>query len=95
MGDHRAACRIEFEFHGKTYKLNLSWVNWVDSYNGIDRRVLEFFESSYADGMSRWHDAQIEAEEEANAAAREAAERAELARLKAKYEPPSPEPPQA
>jgi len=83
MGDSRASIKVEFSIYGETYKLD-SWINW--STGGevpeVDDRVIEFFRSSYLDARGKWDDAT--AEDDAKKA--EAAERAELARLKAKYE---------
>jgi hypothetical protein len=88
MGDHRAELKVWFRFHDKVYKHHYAWINWCpDSDDGIDSRVRRFFEHAYQDGMARdqrevekWHEEQRKEEIEAG-------ERAELARLKAKYDP--------
>lgn len=41
MGDYRADIKIVFSFHGKKYKMD-SWVNY-NGWDGVDRRVIEFF----------------------------------------------------
>jgi hypothetical protein len=83
MGDHRASVKIKFSIYGETYKMD-SWINW--SVGGevpeIDDRVIEFFRGSYLKARGKMDD-EI-AEEEGRKT--EEAERAELARLKAKYE---------
>lgn len=86
MGDHRASIKIEFEFHGKTYKMD-SWVNYFPDGDGVDRRVQEFFEKAYNDGMRRYQDELFEADRERREREQEEADRAEYARLKAKFGP--------
>ncbi len=80
VGDHRAEVKLEMTLHGKTYKHTFDWINW-DIYGGCDQRVIETFEEWSRDALSRFNDEMAEAEE----AATERKERAELARLKAKY----------
>ena len=82
MGDHRISLKVEFEMHGHKAKID-QWVNYTPNY---------------ADGIAEWLRLQIEkgmdnyleAEYEADILRKteiEAAERAQLERLKAKYEP--------
>lgn len=85
MGDHRADIKIEFTIHGKCYRMD-SYINWFPDENGVDLRVVEFFVRSWEDARERYEAAIAKADELAASASREAAERAELARLKAKYE---------
>jgi len=85
MGDHRAEVKLEMTLHGKTYKHKFDWINW-DIYGGCDRRVIECFEDWSRDALSRFNNEMAEAEEAANAEENERKERAELERLKAKYD---------
>lgn len=84
MGDHRADIKVQFTMHGKTYRMD-SYVNWFDDGTGVDARVTDFFRDSAADALARYEAAQQADEYERGAAEREANERAELARLQAKY----------
>lgn len=86
MGDHRASIKIEMEFHGVKDSCDM-WINYTptDCCN-MDSRVLKFFERIYNQGMAKY-DAEVAAYEwERTKEQREAEERSELARLKAKYE---------
>ena len=87
MGDHRADIKIEFWFHGKTYKMD-SWINWCPDSDGdyiIDSRVVEFFRASYNDGMARYNAMVAESYQKQHTAEIEAVERAQLKQLKEKY----------
>ncbi len=86
MGDHRASVKIEFEFHGKTHKMD-SWINWSPSCSeceGVDQRVIDFFRKGTEEGMTEWYEAVAEDERRNH----EKAERDEYERLKAKFAPP-------
>lgn len=91
MGDSRASVKIDFSIYGKSYKYD-GWINWfTEEYDGnyIDQRILEFFDKSYRDARWDYDEAsRIEAKRRA-AQGLEDEERAELNRLKAKYEPDS------
>lgn len=87
MGDHRADIKIEFSFHGKTYKMD-AWINWCPDSDGdwvIDRRVVDFFRASYEDGMGRYNAMVEKNYQKEHAAEIEAGERAQLKQLKEKY----------
>jgi hypothetical protein len=87
MGDHRATVKIEFTFHGKTYKMD-SWINWScwgSDESGIDQRVVDFFREATRDGLARYEAAEAERYQREHAAEIEAHERAQLARLQSKY----------
>lgn len=89
MGDHRADIKIEFNFHGKTYKYDAD-LNWFPDVEGdwvIDERVVAFFRHAYEDGMNRYHRMIEKSREGERKAEEERRDKAELARLKAKYEP--------
>jgi hypothetical protein len=85
MGDHRATLSIKFEFHGKVYEIKDAWWNW-DVSGELDRRVVEFFQEATEDGLRRYHEAEDVYQMERRLEETEKAERAELDRLKAKYE---------
>ncbi len=85
MGDHRAECHIQFKYHGKEYRLDLDWVNWCPS-EGIDTRVVEFFDDATQDALDRYHDGIREDDERRKRADQEEHDRAEFSRLKAKFE---------
>jgi hypothetical protein len=85
MGDHRASIKIEMEFHGVKDSADM-WINyWPDGeYQDVDDRVIKFIRSIYERGMANYEKARAAHAEKDQ----EAAERQQLARLKAKYEPP-------
>lgn len=85
MGDHRISLTIKAEFHGKTHEIKDAWWNY-SGHNGVDERVIDFFERMWDDGYSRWQDENMAYERRQRAKETEAEERALLARLKAKYE---------
>lgn len=85
MGDHRADIKITFNFHGKDYKLD-SWLNWSPNDLGIDERIIEFFRKSSEDGYARYARQEAEHFKRERAIEIEKEERAELERLKNKYE---------
>lgn len=61
MGDHRADVKITFDFHGKKYEYD-AWINY-QGYDGVDQRIIEFFENSWSDGMSRYNERHRKARE--------------------------------
>lgn len=88
MGEHRFSIKIEFSMHGHEDKLD-AWWNFSDGSSpveGVDHRVIEWLQAQHEKAMDKYLDAQYSAEER-RGAERENAEREELARLKAKYEP--------
>lgn len=96
MGDHRASIKIEAAFHGVKRSVDM-WINYspdTSDYDGVDYRVVDFFRELYAAGMAVYNEEIAEFYEREAALEIERAERAELAKLKAKYDPPpSTEPP--
>ncbi len=92
MGDHRARIHVEFEIHGKTYTQTWDWINYFPDDQGIDQRVIDFFRDSWGDAKARYDERVARWHEANERPKREAAERAELIRLKAKYEPPQANP---
>jgi hypothetical protein len=85
MGDHRANVKIEFEFHGKTYKMD-AYINYFPENGSVDERVTQFFESAYEDGISRYNEKIYKSQEKERKAKLEEDERSEYARLRSKYE---------
>jgi hypothetical protein len=86
MGDHRASIKVKFEMHGHKAEQDW-WINWHDEGEGCDRRIIDWFRAQSGIAMSRYDAAMAEHFAEQHKAETEAAERAELERLKAKYEP--------
>ena len=86
MGDHRADIKIDFTFHGKTYKYD-AWINWVpeSEYWSIDPRVVDFFRECYDDGIERYNEIVYASEKEEREKAERKRDLAELQRLKEKY----------
>ena len=86
MGDHRANIKIEITFHGVKDSVDM-WINYFpEGCCNVDRRVTEFIEKVYLKGMKKWDEQQASYFEERDKADKERAERAELDRLKHKYE---------
>jgi hypothetical protein len=81
MGDHRISLKVEFEMHGHKAKID-QWVNWSPDYAD---KIRDWLEQQIEIGRGKWFDAEYDAQLLRDAE-REAAERDELARLKAKYE---------
>lgn len=80
MGDHRASCKIEFEFHGKIYH-HESDLNWRLDSPYIHDSVLSFFEEAVSDGLTQFRTELWEQEERE----KERQEKKEYERLKAKF----------
>lgn len=85
MGDSRASVKIEFSIYGKDFKYDGS-INW-SPYNeyGVDTRIVEWFEECHRVARAHYDEQIYEAQAEKRNLAEENAEKAELARLKAKY----------
>lgn len=85
MTDMKANVKIEFHFMGKTYAMD-SYINYSGA-DGVDERVVEFFQEAYDDGMKRYNEQVRKYYMEKHAKEIEQEEREILAALKAKYEP--------
>lgn len=85
MGDHRCGIKIEFDAHGKVYKTDMN-INYFDNGDGIDQRVVDWFSECWGDAFSRYNGQIYEAMKEQRKREEEHYERAQLERLKAKYE---------
>ena len=86
MGDHRASIKIEFSMYGETKEADM-WINWSpDDYQGVDRRVIEFFEQAAHEMSFKYYEAQERANRRQQKKAEAEAERKEYERLKEKFE---------
>ena len=86
MGDHRASIKIEFSMYGETKKADM-WINWSpDDYQGVDSRVIEFFEQAAHEMSFKYYEAQERANRRQQKKAEAEAERKEYERLKEKFE---------
>lgn len=88
MGDHRASIKIEMEFHGIKNKCDM-WINY-DGYNGefdgVDDRIIEFCRDVYGRGMEKYNTQREKDYQREHKKEIEDGEKAELKRLKTKYE---------
>ena len=82
MGDHRISLKVDFEMHGHKAKID-QWVNYTPNYA---EQIAEWLREQIEKGMDRYLDAEYEADI-LHKTEIEAAEREQLAKLKAKYEP--------
>jgi hypothetical protein len=86
MGDHRAGIKIKMEFHGIKDDTDM-WINYSPhSCCNMDERVIEFFNSVYERGMVKYNELMAKAFAKDNKEKIEQEEKAELKRLKKKYE---------
>ena len=76
--------KIEFSMHEHEDKYDC-WLNWSDSIPG---NCATWIEAQHQKAMSLWYEAEWDSEDQRNAEI-ERQERDDLARLKAKYEPPA------
>lgn len=81
MGDHRISFKAAFEMHGHKSAVD-QWVNYSENW---PQTIAEWLEAQIEVAMAKDFDARYDIEQIAQAE-KEDAERAELARLKAKYE---------
>ena len=90
MTDFKASVKIEFSIFGVTDKADM-WINWWPDgeCQDVDDRVIEFFRKVYRKGYAEYREGVAEYLAKANADDLEKAERAELARLQAKYDAPA------
>ncbi len=84
--DSRFKIKVTFSIYGREYPWEAS-LNWFAPDGGVDDRIVEFFRDSYEDAKLAFdRDTDLRLDE-----AKEAQERAQLARLKSKY-PDAPTP---
>lgn len=86
MGDHRATIKLSFSIHGKTYRHCFDWINYFPTQEGIDERIVGWFSDCWEDAYSRYQKQVDKIMAEQNKERIEKEERAELERLKEKYE---------
>lgn len=94
MTDHKASIKIEFTIYGEMGKMD-SWINWSPHDSAcfpIDQRVIDFFEAHYEKARSGYDERIMDSERAQRQEATERDERAQLARLKEKYEGPAHQP---
>lgn len=81
MDDYRASITLSMTLHGRTYTTEM-WIIYWPNNEGIDNRIVEWFAACQEDARARF-----EARMADQRLSRiEVSERAELARLRAKYE---------
>ena len=85
MGDHRFTITIKMEFHGVKEEMVDAWLNWDGGRDGIDSRIVRLIEDCRDRGFAKFDDDMAKYWAEQNQAKIEETERAELARLQAKY----------
>lgn len=86
MGDHRASIKIEMEFHGIKDKCEM-YINYCPEYCcNMDSRVVEFIDNVYTRGMEAYDKLVAKAYAKEHKDRIENEEKAELDRLKKKYE---------
>ncbi len=86
MGDHRPKITAHFEMHGHVADYDFGWCNWSDNGDGIDQRIVDWFRTQAEIAMSIYHQQLWEDQAEQRKIETEQHERAELARLSAKYQ---------
>ena len=82
MGDHRVSLKVEFHMHGHEAKID----QWVNYHDGYVEGIADWLRHQIEIAMDKYAEAQWGRDMARNAEV-EAAERDELARLKAKYDP--------
>ena len=87
MGDFRASIKIEFSMGDVKDKADF-WINWSpdEEFGGIDRRIGKWIYDIADRGSARIRESMYEGLREQGARETEKEERAELARLKSKYD---------
>ncbi len=88
MGDARASVKIEFSIYGEEFKQEW-WINWFPEDGMCDRRITEWFEACYSKAREKYDDELYESQRAERDRIEEATERAQLEKLKAKYETPN------
>lgn len=56
MGDFRASIKIDMELMGKKYKNEWGWINYFDNGDGIDQRIVDWFNECWEDTQNRYDD---------------------------------------
>lgn len=84
MSDSRFHLKVVFEVYGKEFEWDSS-LNWSAEPGECDERISGWFSSCYENAYAEFQDFCYRADAENRKKAEELAERAELARLSAKY----------
>lgn len=84
MSDDRFYLEVKFSIYGKEFKREAS-LNWAAHPGECDERISEWFVHCYNDAYADFQSQIYFEETERRKIAEEAAEKAQLARLKAKY----------
>ena len=90
MGDSRFHLKVDFEIYGEKFDWDAS-LNCCAHGGEIDDRITNWFLTCYEEAYSKYQDEIYKADATNRKKAEEAQERAELDRLKAKYETPNAE----
>ena len=86
MGDHRFEFKAYMVFHDIKEEIHLGWCNWSGGESGIDSRITDWIEKVRDKGYRKFYEEYDKYLEEQNKEIKEKEERAQLAKLKAKYE---------
>jgi hypothetical protein len=86
MGDHRPKITADFEMHGHKAHYDYGWCNWSDNGDGIDQRIVDWFREQVEIAMNKYHERVHESQREQRQRDDEQRDRAEFARLKAKFD---------
>lgn len=86
MGDHRFTITIKMSFHDANGEIIDGWFNWDGGRDGIDSRIVSLIERVRDQGFAQYDRNMEKYWAERNKDKIEAQERADLIRLKAKYE---------
>jgi hypothetical protein len=86
MSEHRCILKIEFSIYGMKFEWDTS-INYCPNAEYVDQRITDWFAECYAKARAEYDAANAAADELRRRTGVEQRERAELARLKAKYEP--------
>lgn len=86
MSDHRFEVKIEFSIYGQSFDWDAS-LNWSpNDFTGVDYRLIDWFADCYVKARAGYDHQNMIEDQARDWAKTEALERAQLARLKAKYE---------
>lgn len=84
MSDSRFHLKVKFEVYGKTFEWSPS-LNWCAEPGACDGRISDWFASRYNEAYSDFQESIVQSNFEREQQELEKRERAELARLQAKY----------
>ena len=85
MGDFRTLIKIRFRMGSVDRKGDFN-INWSPSHCGVDQRIIDWFHDVGEEASAKIREDVYEGELKARRQQKERRERAELARLKEKYE---------